>query len=504
MRKYNSKTKRTILIIVAVFVIFIIIFSLFIKRSIDVAKTAYEVNIGSILFDNDKNMITTTKESTIKMKWAGNYYLQYNDEKYNLGSHSVVYNSNNGDITLYGKYYEVKNDGKVKVIKDENKIKSSVNSNFYKLADRKYLIVDRTIESTNSSLVTTNYLIINLDKSGNATLLNDKVSLKTIKPTILKTSAYTFDIANEKLNFGGEDIDLKKIIGSTNEYDEDKYNLNKIQKEENDGTGSGGTGSGGSGSKGSGSRGTGTGTNGQNGINGTNSTGNGVGNGTTKSGNSTYNNNYDSAISDEAVDQIIKATKNTSVIRVIPKINGISVDYVIYDPDNEYQSVYIEVENTQTSQKNIVYLSKTNTNIVISELTPNVYYNLTFKYTYKASDSAQKETVFDEVGVYTKIPQIIITVPKIVDNKIYYTLEFDDKYTITGGTLYLLLNGQVVTTESISAMGNVNRIGDATNYFDIKNIKIENVENNIFTIKLVSLSFNTYTITPDITYKFRY
>ena len=105
MRKYNSKTKRTILIIVGLFIVFIIIFSLFLKRSIDVAKTAYEVNIGSILFDDDKKMITTTKESTIKMKWAGNYYLKYDNENYNLGNHSVVYNTNNGDITLYGKFY---------------------------------------------------------------------------------------------------------------------------------------------------------------------------------------------------------------------------------------------------------------------------------------------------------------------------------------------------------------------------------------------------------------
>ena len=489
MRKYNSKTKRTILIIGAVFAIFIVIFSLFIKRSIDVAKTAYQVDIGSILFDNDKNMITTTTESKIKMKWAGNYYLQYDNDNYNLGNHSVVYNSTTGDITLYGKFYEVKNNGKVKVIKDENKLKSSVNSKFYKLADRKYLIVDRTIESTNSSLVTTNYLIVDLDKSGNATLLNDKTSLKTITPTVLKTSSYTFDIANEIINFGTEDVDLKKIIGSTNEYDKDKYDLNKETNEEDSSTIGGAAGAAGAG---------------KNGINGTNNTENRTApQGTTKSNESTYENNYDNTVSDAAVEEIIKATKNTSVIRVIPRINSISIDYVIYDPDNEYQSVYIEVENTITSQKNIVYLPKSNTNLVISDLTPNVYYNLVFKYTYK-SENIQKETVFDRVGVYTRIPEIAITVPKIVDNKIYYTLEFDNKYTITGGTLYLVLNGQVVTTESLSSVGNVSRVGDATNYFDIKNINIEKDNTNLISIKLVSLSFNTYTISPNITYKFKY
>lgn len=78
------------------------------------------------------------------------------------------------------------------VKKNETKVKSSVISKFYKLEDRKYLIVDRTIEAVNSSLVTSNYLIVNLDKSGNATLINDKVSLKTITPTKLRTFSLYF------------------------------------------------------------------------------------------------------------------------------------------------------------------------------------------------------------------------------------------------------------------------------------------------------------------------
>lgn len=495
MRKYNSKTKKTIMIILVLFVVFIVIFSLFLKKSLDIAKTAYTVASGSILFDNDQNMITTTSEATIKIKWGGNYYLVYNDENYNLGTHSVVYNSNNGDIALYGKFYEVKNTGDVTVIKDENKIKSSVNSKFYKLADRKYLIIDRTIESTNSSLVTSNYLIVNLDKSGNATLLNDKVSLKTITPTKLKTSAYIFDIANETINFGKDDIDLKKIIGSTNEYNEETYDLNAEENEddENSATGNGtGDGSGSGGGSGSGN-GTGDG-----------ASGNGVANGNTQNSNSTYNNNYDSNISDETVDEIIKATKNTSVIRVSPRIDSISVDYVVYDPNNEYKSVYIEVENSTTSQKNIVYLSKTATNIVISDLTPNVYYNLKFKYTYMDS-GRQKEYTFDEFGTYTEIPKITLTATKIVSNKIYYKINLDSNYTISGGTINLLLNGQIVSTASISAKGNVSEITDNDCYFDISGLKLNrNDSNNILTLKLVSLSFNTYTINPNITYKFRY
>ena len=515
MRKYNNKTKKTIMVILILFVVFIVIFSLFLKKSLDIAKTAYIVNSGSILFDNDQNMITTNKEATIKIKWGGNYYLKYDDKNYNLGLHSVVYNSNNGDISLYGKFYEVKNTGDVKVIKDENKIKSSVNSRFYKLADRKYLIIDRTIESTNSSLVTSNYLIVNLDKSGNATLLNDKVSLKTIIPTKLKTSSYIFDIANETINFGKDDIDLKKIIGSTNEYDEDTYDLNAEENKDNDnstaGSGSGNGTGGGSGNGTGGGDGTasgvggGTGTGG--GIGGSasgGSTGGGVANGNTQGSNSTYNNNYDSNISDETVDEIIKATKNTSVIRITPKIDSISVDYVVYDPNNEYKSVYIEVENSTTSHKNIVYLSKTDTNIVISDLTPNVYYNLKFKYTYMDSGK-QKEYTFDEFGTYTEIPKITLTATKVVSNRIYYKINLDSNYTISGGTVNLLLNGQITANSSISAKGNVSEISGNDCFFDISGLKLnKNDSNNILTLKLVSLSFNTYTINPNVTYKFKY
>lgn len=521
MRKYNNKTKKTIIIILVLFALIIIIFSLFIKKSIEIDRTAYEILPGSILFDKDQNMITLNEEGIIKIKWGGDYYLKYDDKDYDLGKHSVVYHSNSGDITLYGKYYEVDKEGNVEVIKGENNIKSSVNSKFYKLEDRKYLIIDRTIESTDSSFVTSNYLIVNLDKLGNATLLNDKTSYKTITPTILRTSSYTFDIANEKLNFGKEDIDLKKIIGSTNEYDEETYNLNATKNDEDSdnqntgnesGTGSGsgnGTGSGtGSGGTGSGGEGTGNGISGSGTNTGINEGLGGTGinnNGTTAGNNSTINNNYDSNISDKTVQEIINATKNTSVIRVTSNINSISVDYVVYDPNNEYKSVYVEVQNTLTGQTNIVYLSKTDTNITISDLTPNIFYNLTFKYSYYDENKNLKEYTFDEVGLYTEIPKMILTVTKIANNKLYYKISLDQNYTITGGTVSLYVNDQYTNiNSSISAKGSVSEIRGSDCYLDLSSLNLSKADNNILSVKLVSLSFNTYTINPGINYKFKY
>lgn len=551
MRNYNNKTKKTIMIVIILCVGIVVIFSLFLKKSIDIGKSVYSVSSGSILFDKDENMITTSSSGTLRIKWGGDYYLIYNDKNYDLGSHSVIYDSNSGDISLYGKFYQVNKTGKVDTIKGENKIKSSVNSKFYKLADRVYLIIDRTIESKDSSFVTSNYLLVHLDKLGNATLLNDKTSFKTITPTILRTSSYSFDIANEKINFGGEDIDLKKIIGSTNKYDKDTYNLNstKNKDDENgsngtangsggDGTGTGGSGTGGSssGGTGSGSSGNGSGVGGSgtggSGSDGTGSGGSGSGNGTgiggsgdsssiggtgitngvnsngtTNGSNSTFNSNSNknNGVSNETVQQIINATKNTSVIRISPEIDNISVDYVVYDPDNEYKSVYVEVENTVNLTTNVVYMSKTDTNLVIRDLLPNVYYNLKFKYTYYDNNKNLKEYQFDEVGLHTSLPQIYLNVTKISGNKLYYKISFDKNYTVTGGSVNLYLNNQFTgISSSIPVSGSVSSISGKNCYLDLSELGVNQGSGNVLTVRLMSLNFNTYTINPGIDYKFRY
>lgn len=512
MRKYNSKTKRTMIIIGVIFAVFIVIFSLFLNKYNKVKTTAYRVPVGAVLFDYEQNKIVTKDEGTLKIRWGGDYYLNYDEKNTNLGKHSVIFDSKTGDISLYGKFYEVKSNGKVNNLKDENIIKSSVKSRFYKLADRKYLIIDRTIEASNSSFVTTNYLIVNLDKSGNATLLNNKVSLKTITPTKLRTSSYVFDIANELINFGDDDIDLKKVIGSTNKYDKD-YDINDEGDTDTteDAIGSGGSGSGsGDGADGLGSSGGadgsgGDGTNGQNGdgSNSVDALNAATGDGSTKEGNSTFANNYDSGISDETVDKIIKAAKNTSVIRVTPNINSISVDYVIYDPDNEYKDVLVDVENINTGQKKTVYLSKTDTSIAINDLLPNNYYSLTFKYTY-LEGGQNKSRTFDSFGVYTKVPQMVLSVPKVVDNKIYYRVDLDGSFNIVGGAINLLVNGEIVKSASISPQGTTNKISGNNCFFDIADLKLKKNSNTIVTLKLVLVNFNTYNVNPNISYKFKY
>lgn len=516
MRKYDGKNKKFIGIILGIVLVIIIIFSFFLKKVLDVGKIEYTISANSVVFDADKNKIDITKDTKLKVKWSGNYYLLDDDKMINLTDHTVVYDTTNGNLKLYGKYYEVLNTGDVKILKDENVIESSVKSHFYKLADRKYLIVDRVIESSDGLLVTSNYLLVNLDKSGSATLLNNNVNLKTFKPKVLKTSNYTFDIANEKLNFGGEDIDLKKVIGSTNLYGKNTGGSGNGGGTAGDGNTSGvtsgtsgtGTGSGsgsgngngsgngsGSGSGTGGGAGGGTGSESGTGTIGGSGTG---GNGSTTTGSDT---NYNPGVSDGAVNEIKNATKNTSVIRVVTSLSSIGIDYVVYDPKNEYQSVYVEIEESNNpDRKKQISLSKNDTNATINELSFNTLYNLYFKYTYYDESGVLKAYTFDEVTVGTKTPNISMKVTGIYDNKVYYKILLDNYYTVSGGSLNLFKGNQGIATGSISTLGSVNEI---TGSIDISNCKLstgDEISLNLYNIKInVDDSFD-----PDITYSFVY
>ena len=150
-------------------------------------------------------------------------------------------------------------------------------------------------------------------------------------------------------------------------------------------------------------------------------------------------------------------------------------------------------------------MSKTDTNIVIRDLKPNVYYNLLFKYTYYDDNNVLRDYIFDSVGTKTVVPKITMSVLKIVDSKIYYKLSFDKNYTVTGGTIDLLADG--IYTEisaSIPTFGNVSSLSGDNCYLDISNLTFAPGDNRLLSLKVSSLSFNTYTVVPGVSYSFRY
>lgn len=400
-RKYDIRNKKSFVVILILSIAIICIFSLFIYKYSKASKIFYLIESGTVLQDINKNYILIDDDATLKIRWDDSYYLVYGDEKINLGKKVITYNTITGKMKLYGTFYEISSDGKIVENKDETILQNTTDCKFYKMDDREYLLVDRVISSNDNSIEANNYLLVELDKAGNAKLSNNKINLKTISPTKLVTSKYTFDIANELLNFGKYDIDLKKIIGSTNQYVPD----NNVDDNDNDGNKDGDS-----------SQNIGTGT-GQTGG------GNGIGTGSGGGAGNVINNGDIGNVSD--IGEIMDKVKMTSIIRVVEGLTQIDVDYVVYDPYNEYKSVYVEVVGD--GKVNVINLSKIDNHITLDNLSVNTNYKLNFVYTTVNVDAetGEEELVpytFEQFDLKTKMPEYSISVYKI--SKVYNTLTY--------------------------------------------------------------------------------
>ena len=415
MRKYDIKNKRNIGIIIGISVIIIIMFSLIIKLFLSHDHREYLVDTGSLIFDKDKTIVKLDKSGIIKNKWNNDYYLTYNDKSILLGAAAISYNEDTGKIVLYGKYYEIGAGDDIVVTDGETEIKSSALTKFYKLADRKYLVIDKEIKTTDGLLSTTDFLLVDLDKVGNATLTNHKVSLKSFGGTTIVTSNYTFDVQNEILTYGSNKIDLKKIIGSSNTYTKEE-----LIPDENKGSSS---------------------------DNITNI-------GTDKTENKPGDSSGENKPGTTVVEEVKKATKRTSVISTNSTTNKITIDYVIYDPKKEYTSVYMEVNEEGTNKIDTIHLTASDTKYEINNLFPNTKYNLTFKYSYLDEENNLKTDVFDNISVTTKKPKINLKVTNISNGNIKYLITTDNTYNIEKGTIKVFINNELVSSSTISINGN--------------------------------------------------
>ena len=394
-RKYDLRNKRNFIIILILSILIIAIFSLFIYKYVHTSKIAYKVDVGSVIQDVDKNYLTIDEEAVLKVRWNDSYYLIYQDKKISLGKKVIIYNTVDGSMKLYGKFYEIGEDGKVNSTDKETTLANTTDTKFYKMADREYLLVDRKIFSDDRSIETDNYILVELDKMGNAKLSNNKLNLKTITPTKLVTSKYVFDIANETLKYNKLDIDLKKIIGSSNQYKEEE----KTEKKEDD-AGNGGGG-------------------GNNDFNNETANETEVINGKENEGDAT------------TIEELKSKVKMTSIVLFREGLTQIDVDYVVYDPYNEYKTVYVEVEKPGKVEK--IYLSKNDTHLTIDKLLPNTSYKLNFIYTTADSETGEiKENKFEEVMAKTNMPVYVGNVTKVSTylHKLTYTVKLQSGYTI--------------------------------------------------------------------------
>lgn len=464
MRKYDIKNKRNIGIIIGISVLIIIMFSLIIKLFLSSDKKEYTVYSGSLVFDKDKSIVKIKENGIIKKKWNNDYYLVYDDKNILLGDSAISYNEDTGEIILYGKYYEIGAGDSIDITDGETVIKSSALTKFYKLADRKYLVVDKEIKSLDGLLSTSEFLMVDLDKVGNATLTNHKVSLKTFSPTTIVTSNYTFDIANEILTYGSNKIDLKKIIGSSN-----KYTKEDLVPSENTDNGI---------------------NNGVTNITDNSNASTGGGNNSSGGNNSGDGSNLGGGNSNTVIQEVKKATKRTSVISTYSTTDKINVNYVIYDPKKEYTSVYMEVHEIGTNKIDTIYLNGNDTGYVISNLFPNTTYNLTFKYSYLDKNNEVSTDTFDNINVTTKKPKISIKVTSVSFGNIKYLITSDNSYDIDSATLKVFVNNEEVSSTTISINGNtVNDIYVNAVLDDNVELLLTDVKSNGKVIKDVKSSY---------------
>ena len=471
MRKYDKKNKMYMFIILIASVILIVIFSFFINKVITNGKIHYDIDAGSVMYDKDKNLVKLDEDGILKIKWNDMYYLMYQDQMYLLGNNAIIYNPKKSQMNLYGKYYEVTSEGEDKVIVHEDETLVNINeSKFYKIADRKYLIVDKVIRTTNGELKTTNYLIVELDKSGNAQLYNNTLNLKTFKETQIQTSTYTFDIALEKLYIENEEVDLKKIIGSTNEYvkaeeiEETKPSTDEDEQNQQQGAG------------------------------GNTQTPPEEDNNQNNEQDGSQNNNQQQ--DNNNTDHFIDATKTTSIISVTASVGYINVDYVIYDPLDEYESVFVEIYDSNNTLVAVSYFDKTTNNLVIPGLRANVTYKLNFKYSYYDNNKRVEEQ-FDEASVMMGSPELDLKITKVTSDRIYYKLSLDKDYKLDSVNVNLvsdLKNGKLELTNSINS-STLNGKDSIEGYFEYDDI------GSYVTVYLSNIVYQGYTINSNISYK---
>ena len=485
LRKYDLRNKRSFLIVGIIAIILIVIFSFFIYKFIKIGNVEYKLDSGTVIMDNNNDSMVLKENATLKMKWTGNYYLKFDDSKKEEVLSPNVISYDDGKIYLYGKFFEVRNKDDIVITKDETKIDNISTPRFYKIEDRKYLLVSGSIISSDSQISANDFLLVELDKSGNAKLTNNKVNLKTISKTTLVTSTYEFDINNELLKFGDDTIDLKKIIGTSNQYKEDD------SKGSGDGT-EDGTGDG-----------TGTGNGGGNETGQTN-----TGNVVTPDSKGEVVNNKDNK--DNKPDDTKKPQATvTSVVGVTASYNNINANYVIYDPYNNYTSTFVEVRNSSGALIKKVNMSKSGNSVILDNLDYNSTYTLLFKYSYTENGEEKYNTYYEET-VNTKSPKYYITLNKVsnISKTVSYNVNLDNRAfnEIISGTVPVTINATLRVGDTV-IYGNISKEvteGKVPKFLSGTFALPDNINvGDVVTIKVNSVNINGKTINyNDIEYRF--
>lgn len=412
--KSKNKVLFALFILIILMIVFVLVLSVYSsKQSKNIEE--YKISLNNVVYDKEYNYISLKKDAVLKKEWDEKYYLYENKKsrKYELGIVPVFYDKSKNEVSIFGNIYQVFPSGETAEKTEKTVVNNLEDFSFFKLSDRQYLVIGNTIK--NESFSTKNYLLVSIDRAGNATLLNNNVNIKTINPLVLWIGDIKFDIANEKLIIGEDKIDLKKINGSTNEYvekEEEKKEEQTVIPPSSEGG------------------------------NNTNNNGNNDGNNNANNNASTSN----SQIYNEIINQIINISglvsnttnktnlyKNISLRGIGVGASYLDVNYSVIDPEDKYLSVFLSLEDEQNNV-NYYYLSKEASHYRISGLKPNKQYKISINYIEKGNSSS---IVADTVMALTSTDPTSVRITKINGTKLTYKIKMYSEYEFASASVAL-------------------------------------------------------------------
>ena len=436
-------------------------------------KEEYSVANTVSIYDKDYNYIELASDAKISKKWTGNYYLKEDTSKkeYNLGNYAVSFDKNRKSLELFGNFYQVQKGGAINKITNHNTINNTNESQFYKIDDRKYLIVAKNIVNNTGSLSTENYLMVIIDKLGNALLLNNEINAKTINEMIISTDEFSFDVANESLVYDNEKIDLKKIIGSTNEHvKQEKENETTNQQNTTSTEIARTEGQGGTTTASSSKENETTNQKTQSPSTSTTTVVQQNNNNNVNSESKGNSGTQDTSWTDSLNGWIQKVAagfqniyngnsgkKNNKELEKSISLNNLSagttymdINYKVTDPEGKYNVVYAIVSDGAKSYN--IALDKNGTSYRIEGLTPSTNYSVQIGYKVIYADSRVEEQVEDTMTIRTATPSEKLVITKVSTNELYYNLNLDRNFVYdSGAKLVMYLNDNKYTETELTS-----------------------------------------------------
>lgn len=457
-RKLNKKAKISMNLFALFVIIFIGLFGIVGYIAIQQPSETYLVSPQSLVYDHENNPFIVTSPSTISKNLFGGYQMKdEKNQKTDLGDHTIVYDQS--IIRVIGGGYIIQEDSVALKLKDGYQIDDLKKTSIYKLNDRHYLFVGENIQDKEKTFEAKNFLYIIMDTAGNAVLSNDQINIKTVKPTVLQTTNASFDIANEILNYNGQEITLKKIIGSTNQYDKDVYKdiadedlPDKVDLSIQGGDG--GTG----GTAGNGANG---GTGGTGGIGGNGGIGGIAGNGGTGGIAGNGGNGGTGGIGGDggtggkggtggsggsgSVSESIDTVKQIMLRGVTKTSTTLEVSYYASDPFGQYGIVYLallrgddDVNNVESQHLQIQTLSLYDTHHVFSQLDPSTQYQVVIGHMI-SDDDGTTYFIDDVIKTTTTTASNSLKILRQSEEGLYIQGMLDSYYS--GQTVKIVIKG---------------------------------------------------------------